>query len=110
MPGREPIDKRSTDVQINRQGRKLGQRLQQRQIGVAIDIFVDRFQIADRLMLVQHQHEAQGVRHDRIPFRFLLNAMLAILRRVICPTGPGGAHSEPRRSYPSEHGISKSSR
>ena len=61
MPRGEPIDERSAGVQIDRQRRIIGQRLDQRQITIAIDAFVDRIQIADRLMLVQHQHEAQRV-------------------------------------------------
>jgi hypothetical protein len=61
VAGGEPIKKRTARVQVDQQRGVIGQRLDQRQITVAIDAFIDCVQISDRLMLVQDQDKAQAI-------------------------------------------------
>ena len=59
----EPIDERAADVQVDRQRRVIAERFQQRQIAISVNAVVNGIEIANRLVLVQHQDETQAMVH-----------------------------------------------
>ena len=77
MPPDEPVEQRPARVQVDGQGRVVGQGLDQWQVAIAIDALADLIEIADRLMLMQGEHEAESIVHSRNPFLAVRNALHA---------------------------------